>query len=168
MNSSPIYTSAESSFLGRGTTLSLALPNRRLMYASSLRISWTSTAASLGCAPRLPGGSDAEVIEHLVHGARGLRTAGLADHAGRDPGDGDVIGHRLEHHRARRDARAVADLDVAKNLRTGADHDTLADLGVAVAVVATGTAQRHAMQYGNIVGDRRRLAHHHPGGMVEE
>ena len=51
--------------------------------------------------------------EHVVHGARRLLAGGIAHHLGRHARHGDVVRHRLQHHRSRRDARAAPDLDVA-------------------------------------------------------
>ena len=41
---------------------------------------------------------------------RRLSAAGLADHPGRNAGDGGIAGHILKHHGACRDARAAADV----------------------------------------------------------
>ena len=49
----------------------------------------------------------------------------------------NVVRHRLDYHRTRRDARAMA----AEDFRTGADHHALADLGMAVAVLAANSGR---------------------------
>jgi len=54
------------------------------------------------------------VVKDLIHGARRLRAAGLADHLGRNAGHGDVVRHRFGHDRARGNARAMADFDIAR------------------------------------------------------
>src|ERR1700719_1183903 len=63
----------------------------------------------------------AHVMEHLVHGARRLRAAGLADYLGRDAGNRNIVGYRFDDHGARRNAGAVADLNVAEDFRAGPD-----------------------------------------------
>jgi hypothetical protein len=54
---------------------------------------------------------------------------------------GDVVRHRLHYHRTLRDARAMANFDIAEDFRTGADHHALADLGMAVAVLAANSGR---------------------------
>ena len=78
------------------------------------------------------------------------------------------VRHRLEHHRAGRDARAMPDLDVAEDLRAGADHHAAADLRMAVLVLLAGAAERDAMQDRHVVLDRGGLADHEPGRVIEE
>ena len=107
-------------------------------------------------------------VEHLVHGARRLGAAGLADDLRRHAGDSDVVRHRLEHHRAGGDARAMADLDIAEDLGAGADQHAAADLRMAVPVLLAGAAERHAVQDRDVVLDHRGLADHEAGGVVEE
>src|SRR5579863_2121044 len=92
------------------------------------------------------GDSAAKVIEHLVHGTRGLSATRLADHPCRYAGDRHIVGHRFEHHRAGGYTGAVADFDIAEDLRSRSDHDAIVDFGMAVAVLATGAAERHIMQ----------------------
>src|SRR5438067_620443 len=70
--------------------------------------------------------------------------------------------------RARRHARAMTDLDIADDLGAGAEHHAAPDLGMAVAVVLAGAAERHAVQDRYVVLDHRGLAHYQAGGMVEE
>src|SRR5262249_13064602 len=82
--------------------------------------------------------------------------------------DGLLRRHRLQDDRARGDARAAADLDIAENLCARTDHDAAADLRMAVAVLFAGAAERHAVEHGDIVLDHRGLADDEPGGMVEE
>ena len=84
------------------------------------------------------------------------------------PGDGDVVRHRLHHHRARGDARAMADLDIAENFRAGADQHAAADLRMAVLVLLAGAAERHAVQDRDVVLDHRGLADDEAGGVIEE
>src|SRR5207237_8495749 len=58
-----------------------------------------------------------QIVQHLVHRARGFRAAGFAHDLGRDARDGGVVRHWVKHHRPCGDARAVADLDVAEDFR---------------------------------------------------
>src|SRR6185295_7230400 len=104
----------------------------------------------------------------LVHHARRLRTASLADDPRGHARHGRVVWHRLEHDGARGNARAMTDLDGADDLGTGAEHDTTPDLRVAVAMVLAGAAQCHVMQNGDVILDLRGLADHQPGRVVEE
>ena len=97
-----------------------------------------------------------------------LRAASLADHLGRHAGNGLVVGHRTEHHRARRDACAMSDLDIAEDFGACTDKDPAADFRVAVAGLLAGAAERDAVQHRYVVFDHSRFAHNEPGGMVEE
>ena len=92
----------------------------------------------------------------------------VADDLGRHARDGDIVRHRLEHHRSRRDARAAADLDIADDVGARADQHAVADLRMAVAVVLAGAAERHVVQHRDVVADRRGLADHQAGGVIEE
>src|SRR5215831_15355822 len=104
----------------------------------------------------------------LVHHARRLRTAGLADDSRRHAGNGRVVRDRLEHDGAGGNARAMTNLDGADDLGAGAEHDTTPDLRVAVAMILAGTAQCHVMQNGDVILDHCGLANHEPGGVIEE
>ena len=84
------------------------------------------------------------------------------------PGDRLVVRHRLQHDRAGRDPGAMADLDVAEDFRARADQHAVADLGMAVAGLLAGAAERHALQDRDVVLDHRRLADHEAGRVVEE
>ena len=79
-----------------------------------------------------------------------------------------LFGTGFGHHRAGGDAGAMADLDIAEDFCAGADHDAVADFGVAVFPFLAGAAQGHVVQYRDIVADLRGLADHKPGGMIEE
>ena len=98
----------------------------------------------------------------------GSDAAGLADDLGRNARDRDVVRHRFQHHRARRDARAMSDLDIAENFRARADHHAVADLRMAVPVFLAGAAERHAMQDRDVVFDDGGLADDESGGVIEE
>ena len=78
------------------------------------------------------------------------------------------MGDRLDDHRPRRYASAVADLDIAEDLGAGPDHNALANLRMTVAVLVAGAAQRHAVQKRDIVIDHRGLTDHEAGGMVDK
>src|SRR5437879_5265590 len=130
-----------------GTTRMFGLPNNFCRYASSFLTSATSTGPLrfIGAAvPRAPGIAYRPRLswEHVVHGAGRLLARGIADDLGRNAGDGDVVRHGLEHHRACRDARAMADLDIADDLCARPDQHAVGDLGMAVAVVLAGAAKR--------------------------
>src|SRR5271166_226167 len=84
--------------------------------------------------------------EDLVHVARRLRAAGLAYDACGNPRHRLIVRHRGKHHRARSDARAIAYLDVAEDLRPRSDEHAVPDLGVAVAGLLACAAERHTLQ----------------------
>src|SRR6516164_2618902 len=94
--------------------------------------------------PGASSNSKAHGVDHLVHGARRLGATGLADDLCRHAGDRDIVRHRLDDDGARRNARAMADLDVAEDLRARTDHDAAANLRMAVLVLLAGAAERHA------------------------
>ncbi len=82
-----------------------------------------------------------------------LRASGLTDDAGGNTGNRGVVRHVLQHDRPRRDARAMADADVAQDLGPCPDQDAVLDLRVAVAVFLAGAAQCHGMQHRDVVAD---------------
>src|ERR1700730_9242603 len=108
------------------------------------------------------------VVKNLVHGAGGLRAACLAARLGARHGYMTVEPHRLGHHRAGGDADAMADLDITEDFCAGADHDAVADFGMAVFPFLAGAAQGHVVQYGDIITDLGGLADHEAGGVIEE
>src|SRR3569833_1983132 len=62
----------------------------------------------------------------------------------------------------------MPDLDVAKELRAGADHHAAPDLRVTVLFLLAGAAERHTVQDRHIVVDRRGFADDQAGRMIEE
>src|SRR5262249_23138784 len=102
------------------------------------------------------------------HGAGRLRAAGLAHAFRRNAGDSDIVRYRFDDNRAGRDARAMADLDIAENLRARADHDRAPDLRMTVLLRLAATPKRYIMRYRNVIFDQRRLAHDTTRRMVEE
>src|SRR3954454_12687099 len=112
--------------------------------------------------------SESHGVDHLIHGARRLGTAGFADDLGRHACDRHVVRHRFDHDRARRDARAMADLDIAEDLRAGADQDAVTDFRMTVLVLLAGAAERDAMQDRDVVLDKCRLTADETGGVIEE
>src|ERR1700688_1589639 len=76
--------------------------------------------------------------------------------------------HRFHHDGAGGDAGAMADLDIAENLRPRPDQYAMADLGMAVLVLLAGAAERDAVQDRDVVFDYRGLAAHEAGGVIEE
>ena len=116
--------------------------------------------------PREP--SEPDGIEHLIHGARWLCAAGLADNFGGNPRYGDVVRHRLHDDGAGCDAGAMADLDITENLGPCSDQHTAADLWMSVLVFLAGTAESNAMQDRDVVFDDSGFAAHESGGMIEK
>ena len=79
-----------------------------------------------------------------------------------------LCGTGCKHDRPRRNARAMPDLDVAEDLCTGPDQHAVPHLGVAVADVLAGAAQRHVLQHRDVVLDDRRGADDEPRRVIEE
>src|SRR5260370_21714359 len=94
---------------------------------------------------KLPRALHADVMEHLIHGARGLRAAGFPDHLGGNTRNRDIVGDRFDDHRARRYAGAVADLNIAEDFGASPDHNALAYLGMAVPRLVSSAAHRTAV-----------------------
>ena len=109
-----------------------------------------------------------DAVEHLVHGARRLGAAGLADNFGRHTGDRNIVRHRLDDHRARRNARAVSDFDVAEDLGARAYHHAAANLRMAVFVLLARPAERHVVQDRDVIIDDRSFTDDKAGRMIEE
>src|SRR5581483_6082383 len=177
-SSPPTKTSALSEPFG--TTRMCALPKSFFKYPSSFLTSWTSNGALLleaTFACPIEGRSASAMktsavqhqsVEHLVHRARRLGAARLADDLGRHAGNRDIVRHRLDHDRARRDTRAMADLDIAQNLRARADHHAAADFRMTVLMLLAGAAERDVMQDRHVVLDDGGLTDDEAGRMVEE
>src|SRR6185295_10118413 len=108
------------------------------------------------------------VLKQVVHLARWLGTAGLADDLRRNTGHRRVVRHRLEHDRACSDARAMADLDVAEDLGARADQYAAADFRMTISRLLAGAAERHLLQDRHVILDHRGLAYHEAGRMIEE
>ena len=128
---------------------------------SALCVARDSDAGIPNSAGDYPGNMWSMVRDGSWHGA-------VADDLRRHARHGHVVRHRLEHHRSRRDARAVADLDIADDAGARADQHAVADLRMAVAVILAGAAERDAVQHRDVVADHRGLADHEAGGVIEE
>src|SRR5271166_997223 len=192
---SPSDTSAASADFEFGATQSVGAPKERrrnsrsfaisaLCMCSSWLLQWRHEALPRSTVPLQGCESSATVdfnrdrrralrferllSQNLVHVARGLRAAGLADDARGHAGHRLVMRHGCEHDRSRRHPRAVTDFDVAQNFRPRADQDAMADLGMPVAGLLARAAERHALQDRDVVLDRRRLAHDQAGRVIEE
>ena len=94
----------------------------------------------------------------MIHGAGRLFARRVADDLGRHARNRHVVRHGLQHHRARRHARAAPDLDIADDARARADQHTVGDLRMPVAVILAGATERHAVQDRDVVADGRSLA----------
>src|SRR5688572_7880234 len=106
--------------------------------------------------------------ELVIHDPGRFLAAGIADDLGRDAGDGAIGRHVMQHHRARRDPGAMADLDIAEDLGAGADEDAMADLRMPVAGLLAGAAERHFLHKRHIVLDHRGLADDDAMRMIDE
>src|SRR6185312_2954181 len=73
-----------------------------------------------------------------------------------------------DYYRARRNTRAMANLDIAEDLRARTDQHTAPDLGMTVLVLLAGAAERHAVQDRNIVVDHGSFAADEAGRVIEE
>src|SRR5262249_17804138 len=118
--------------------------------------------------PVAPLCSAVVVMKQVVHRARRLWAAGLADDLGRNTGDRGVVRHRLENDRSGGDPRAVADFDIAEDFRAGADQYAVTDFWMAIARLLAGPAERHLLQYRHVVLDQGGLAQDQAGGVIEE
>jgi hypothetical protein len=98
----------------------------------------------------------------------GLVDIGPPHDAGRDAHHGHVFGHVGEDHASGADLRALADADVAEDLRSRAQQHAVAHLGMPVSGFLPGAAQRDSVQHGDVVADHGGLAHHHSGGVVDQ
>jgi hypothetical protein len=76
--------------------------------------------------------------------------------------------HVAQHDRPCSDLRPGTNAHIAEHAGAGADQHPVPDLGVPVAGLLAGAAQRHAMQYGHVVAHDGRLADDHPRGVVEQ
>src|SRR5436190_18623889 len=121
--------------------------------------------AGLRCIREL---SQSDRIEHLIHGARWLCAAGLADNFRGNPRYGDVVRHRLHDDGAGRDAGAMADFDITENLGPCSDQHAAADFWMPVLVFLAGAAESYAMQDRDIVFDDSGFAAHESGGVIEK
>lgn len=104
----------------------------------------------------------------MIHGAGGLGAAGRSDDLRGDARHRRIVGHGLEHDGACSDSRAMAHLDIAEDLGSGPDQHAMADLGMAVAPLLAGAAERHVLEYGDVVLDDGGRADHEAGRMVQE
>ena len=116
---------------------------------------------------RIGKGIVAELAQDLIHFAIRLVLV-PGDDFRRDAGDSRVLGNRLKHHGARRDARESADFDIAEDFCSGADQHAATDFRVAVAGLLAGAAERDILQNRNIVFDHRRRADDEAGRMIEK
>ena len=73
-----------------------------------------------------------------------------------------------KHHGARRDPRAMANLDIAEDLGAGADQHAVPDFRMPVADLLAGAAQGHVLKHRNIVFDHRRRADDKAGRVIEK
>ena len=91
-----------------------------------------------------------------------------ADDAAGDADHRRVVRDMVDHHRSGADLDVIADADVAEHLGAGADHHAVAEGGMALAALAAGAAQRHALVEQHVVADLGGFADHHAGAVVDE
>ena len=92
----------------------------------------------------------------------------VPDHLGGDAGDSGLARHRMSTTEPAATREQSADLDIAEYLRAGGDHHASPHLGMAIAALLAGAAQRHALQNRDVVVDDRRRADDEFGRMIEE
>src|SRR5579863_3839233 len=189
MNSPFSSTSAESFCFGRACSWMCGLPKVRFRCAwmrsmsfwstggapASSRaetLAWFARPASVSPAWGEKSGLNDVVVrrvdQRLVHGLGGLGAGGAVDQPRRHAHGGAAGGHGLGHHRAGADLGEVADVDVADDVRPGADEDAFADLGMALHPVGAGAAEGNSVQHGDVVAHPRRLADDDAGAVVDE
>jgi len=76
-----------------------------------------------------------------------------ADDLAGDADDGGMIGDGMHHHTACADLDEVADDDVAEDLCAGADHNVIAEGGVAFPLFFAGAAESDSLVEEDIVAD---------------
>ena len=108
------------------------------------------------------------ISQNLVHGPCRFGAARFSNLPGRHPGHRLFRRHRMQHDRARGDARAMANLDIAQDLGAGADQHAVANLRVAIATFLAGAAQRHVLQHRHIIINDGRHADDKAGGVIQE
>ena len=87
---------------------------------------------------------------------------------GGNPDGGGVGWDVPQHDAARADLGALADLDVAENLRPGGNQHAGPDLRVAVAALLPGSPERHLLEQGDFVFDHGGFSDDDAGSVVEE
>ena len=92
----------------------------------------------------------------------------LADNPRRNAGNGGIVRHIMQHHRPRRDTRAMADVNVAQNLGTCPDQHTIANFRVTIAVFFAGAAQSDTVVDGAVVPDLTGLTEHDAHAVINE
>jgi hypothetical protein len=105
-----------------------------------------------------------EINPMRVHG----HTFPGLNHSAGDANDGSVWVHIPDDHRIGAYAHVVAQGNGAKDLGSGANQDTIAQGGMALALVPTGASQRDSVVKRDIVADFRRLANNHSCSMIDE
>src|SRR5437667_7614194 len=102
--------------------------------------------------------SKTDRVDHLIHGARRLGAASLADDFRGHTRHRHIMRHRLHHDGTGRDPRAMANLDIAEDFGAGPDHHAAANFWMTVLVLLAGAAERDAMQDGEDVVNKDGLA----------
>ncbi len=74
----------------------------------------------------------------------------------------------VKHHCTGPDLCAIANVDIAKQLRVGAEHNAVTDFRVTVANFIACTAQGHSMQEAHVVPDGCSFTNHDVCGMVDQ
>ena len=79
-----------------------------------------------------------------------------------------MVGNRTDDHRACADLDVIADRDVSKYLRAGADDHVIAQRRVALTFLFSRAAERHALVDEYVVADLGGLADHHSRSVIDE
>src|SRR6478672_11748528 len=74
----------------------------------------------------------------------------------------------MEHHGTGCDPRAVTHLDIPEDFGSGADEHAVADLGMTVAALLAGAAERHVLEHRHVVLDHSGRADNETCCVVEE
>lgn len=91
-----------------------------------------------------------------------------ADDASRNSDHGAVVRHGFDHDGPGSDFDVVAQTDIAKDLRPGADDDVIADGGMAFALFFAGTAEGDVLVDEDIVTDLSGLPDHHSHAVIDK
>ena len=149
-----------SDFRGASDDFALRLSCKQRFQASNTRLEFDDVGRrGVGQAFATSGGVFLFLLHELAvahHNARGN-----ADH-------GAVLRHVLDDNRAATDLRIVVNGDTAKNGCIHANHNVIAERGMALAALFARAAERDTLIQRDVIADFARFADDHAHGVVDE